>query len=65
MNALALNPNHELLIDVLDEAEQRGLILITDGFELKYTLPNAIPLGWTRFVMKAKPRLLDPKEPRL
>lgn len=70
MNAavLELRPidvhEHELLIAVIEKAEEQGLILVTDGKDMKYTLPNHIPAGWTRFAMKMKPRLLEPKEPR-
>lgn len=64
--AMLITPVHELLIDAQEEGERRWLILITDGRDLKYTLPHAIPPGWTRFAMKVKPRLLEvrPKEPR-
>lgn len=58
-------PDDALLIEVQEQAEQQGLVLVTDGRELKYTLPHLIPDGWTRFAMKVKPRLLEPKEPKL
>jgi hypothetical protein len=58
-------PAESLLIDVLAEAEKKGLILITDGRELRYTLPHfPLPDGWTRFIVKVRPRRLDPKAPR-
>jgi hypothetical protein len=54
-----------LLIDIQGEAEKRGLVLITNGRELRYTLKHfPLPEGWTRFVMRVKPRLLDPRAPR-
>lgn len=59
------HPDDSLLIDIQEEAEKKGLVLITNGRELRYTLPHfALPSGWTRFVMKVKPRLLEPKAPR-
>lgn len=58
-------PDDTLLIDIQEAAERKGLVLITNGRELRYTLKHfALPAGWTRFVMKVKPRLLEPKEPR-
>jgi hypothetical protein len=54
-----------LLIDIQGEAEKRGLVLITNGRELRYTLKHfPLPEGWTHFVMRVKPRLLDPRAPR-
>lgn len=58
-------PDNALLLEVLDEAERRGYILITDGNEMRYTLPHfPLPEGWTRFIMKVKSRLPDPMAPR-
>lgn len=58
-----VKPDDALLIDIQEEAEKQGLVLVTDGRELKYTLPNMIPEGWTRFAMKVKPRLVPAREP--
>ncbi len=58
-------PDDTLLIDIQEDAEKQGLILITDGRELKYTLAHfPLPDGWTRFIMRVKPQLSDPKMPR-
>ena len=58
-------PDDTLMIDIQEQAERQGLVLITDGRELRYTLAHfALPAGWTRFSMKVKPRLLEPKAPR-
>jgi hypothetical protein len=55
--------DHALLLDVQAEADQRGLILITDGRELAYTLPHHIPAGWTRFAIFDKNAgRLNPRE---
>lgn len=57
-------PEDTLLIEIQEQAEKHGLILITDGRDMKYTWPNMIPQGWTRFAIRVKPRRLDPREPR-
>jgi len=58
-------PDDRLLLDVQREAEEHGLILVTDGHELKYTLPHHIPPGHTRFALVDKNAgRLDPKEPK-
>lgn len=54
MSALVKPSDHALMIDVQEEAARHGLILITDGKEMAYTLPHYIPEGWTRFVMVQK-----------
>ena len=60
-----VKPDERLLIDVQREAEEHGLILVTDGHELKYTLPHHIPPGHTRFALVDKNAgRLDPKEPK-
>ena len=58
-------PDDRLLLDVQREAEEHGLILVTDGHELKYTLPHHNPPGHTRFALVDKNAgRVDPKEPR-
>lgn len=67
MSALRIaKPDEALLVEIQEEAERHGLILVTDGHELKYTLPHAIPPGHTRFAIvdKNAGRAPDPKEPR-
>jgi hypothetical protein len=55
--------DHELMIDVQREAERLGLVLVTDGRDLAYTLPHHIPPGWTRFALVDKNAgRLDPRE---
>lgn len=54
-----------LMIDVQEDAARQGLVLVTDGHELKYTPAHHIPPGWTRFAFVVKARPLDPKEPQL
>lgn len=57
--------DHALMIEIQAEAERLGLVLVTDGRELAYTLPHHIPPGWTRFALVDKnARRLDPKTPR-
>lgn len=41
-----------LMIDVQEEAEEHGLVLVTDGNEMKFTYPHMIEPGWTRFAVK-------------
>lgn len=54
------------MIDVQDDGARRGLVLVTDGRELKYTLPHLIPPGWLRFAMIHRiARAPDPREPVL
>lgn len=47
-------PGDTTMIEIREHAEQHGLVLITDGHELAYTLPHHIPLGWRRFVLVDK-----------
>lgn len=55
--------DHALMIDVQTEAAEMGLILITDGRDLAYTLPNHVPPGWTRFAFIDKnARRINPRE---
>jgi len=65
IRAIAL-PDEATMLEVQEIAERHGLILITDGRELKYTLPHHIPPGHTRFALVDKDarRPLDPKEPQ-
>ncbi len=58
-------PSETTMLEIREQAESHGLVLVTDGRDLAYTLPNMIPLGWRRFVLVDKPaRPLDPKEPK-
>jgi hypothetical protein len=51
------------MVEVQQEADQLGLVLITDGSELAYTLPHHIPPGWTRFALIDKNAgRLNPRE---
>jgi hypothetical protein len=53
-------PGETTMLEIREAAEQAGLVLITDGRELAYTLPHHIPLGWRRFVLVDKPAAGDP-----
>lgn len=59
-------PDSATLLEIQEEAERGGLVLVTDGHEIKYTLPHHIPPGHTRFAIvdKNAQRPLDPKEPQ-
>lgn len=47
-------PDDTTMLEIREEAERAGLVLITDGRDLAYTLPHHIPLGWRRFALVDK-----------
>ncbi len=58
-------PDETTLLEIQELAERHGLILVTDGHELKYTLPHHIPPGHTRFALVDKNATrVDPKAPK-
>jgi hypothetical protein len=57
-------PGDTTMRELHEQAHRMGLVLVTDGHELAYSIPHHIPLGWRRFVIVDKPRPLDPKEPQ-
>lgn len=56
--------DHALMIEVQEHAADQGLILITDGRELAYTLPHFIPPGWTRFAFIHRQAATPRRSPR-
>jgi hypothetical protein len=56
-------PDSATLLEIREEAERMGLVLVTDGRELAYARPEQIPPGHLRFAMfdKDAARPLDPK----
>jgi hypothetical protein len=50
-----VKPDDALLIEVQDEAEKHGLVLITDGHELKY-MPKGWPLPERHTYFRLRPK---------
>lgn len=67
MNAIVRveKPGETTMLEILEEAERAGLVLVSDGRELAYTRPHHIPPGWRRFAMVHKSPQPDPLAPRL
>ena len=69
MTAAALRidlPDEATLIEAQELAERQGLVLITDGRELKYCPAHQIPLGHHRFAVvdRDAQRMPSGREPR-
>lgn len=47
-------PDTATLLEIREEAERLGLVLVTDGRELCYARPDQIPPGYLRFAVVDK-----------
>lgn len=71
MTAVAMRmvfPNDALVADIEAHAKRHGLVVVTDGHELRYIQRGTpLPPGHHRFAIvdKGARRPLDPKVPRL
>lgn len=47
-------PEDPTLAEAREHGARHGLVLVTDGRELRYAMPHAIPPGYLRFALFAR-----------